>query len=315
MKTINVNGLTIPSCAVGTWGWGGGINSGKMIFGDTPKETILHDCFTSAVKNGLLLFDTAAIYGGGSSEKLIGKFSIDCDDIIISTKFTPIMNQSSSAMEKTLNKSLKRLKREYVDIYWLHNTVNLSKNLESALSLLKSGKIKNLGLSNCCLSDIEFAEDYLNNNGYHIFGVQNHYSLLYTDAEKSGILRWCHENNSAFFAYMVLEQGILAGKKDFTKLSRRGISYTKETIKKISPLVNLLKEIGAAHGLSSGQAATAWAISKGIQPIIGARSPSQIGELRTAADVTLGSKEIYTLEATAKKIDVEVRASWEKRIV
>lgn len=314
MKDIKAKNNLNPVCAIGTWGWGKGYNGSKTVFGDVPTIKELSECYNTAMKNGLFLFDTAAVYGMGTSEKILGDFSENDDKIIISTKFTPNKFQSAFAMEKSLNKSLKRLKRKYIDIYWLHNPINLERNLKTAITFLKNGKIKNIGLSNCTLKEIKYAERILNDSGCHLFGVQNHYSLLHGYSEQTGILRWCGENDTKFFAYMVLEQGVLAGKTEFSRSSRRGKSYNEYKIKKISPLVEVLKSTGKKHGISAAQAVIAHAVSKNIVPVIGVRKSPQAEELAKAIGIKLTEKEISEIENIAVSIKIEAGASWEKKM-
>lgn len=314
MKNIKTNNIPNPVCAIGTWGWGKGFNGSKMVFGDVPTIKDLSECYNIARKNGLFLFDTAAVYGMGASEKILGDFSENDDKVIISTKFTPNRFQCASAMEKSLNKSLKRLKRKYIDIYWLHNPINLERNLKTAVKFLKDGKIKNIGLSNCTLGEIKYAEKILNDNGYHLFGVQNHYSLLHRYSEQSGILKWCRENNTKFFAYMVLEQGVLAGKTEFSRSSRRGKNYNKDKIKKIFPLIEILESTGKKYNISVAQTVIAHTVSKNIIPIIGARKVLQAEELAKAVNVKLTETEMSEIENIAGSIKVEVSAVWEKKM-
>lgn len=314
MENIKIKNISIPLCAVGTWGWGKGYNGGKTVFGSVPTIKELSECYNILKDNGLFIFDTAAVYGMGASEKILGDFSENDDKIIISSKFTPNKFQSASAMEKSLNKSLKRLKRNYIDIYWLHNSINLERNLKTAIKLLKNGKIKNIGLSNCTLDEIKYAQKVLSDNGYHLFGVQNHYSLLHRYSEQTGIIKWCKENNTKFFAYMVLEQGVLAGKTEFSRFSRRGKSYDKNKIKKVYPLIQILKATGKKYNISVAQTVIAHAVSKNIIPIIGARKPSQAKELIKVTGIKLTDNEISEIEKIAKSIKIEVGASWEKKM-
>lgn len=74
---------------IGTWAWGAGYNGSSMVFGKKQDENVLRDTFDLAVKEGFLKWDTAAVYGMGSAEKLLGKFMKGRDDTYISTKFFP----------------------------------------------------------------------------------------------------------------------------------------------------------------------------------------------------------------------------------
>lgn len=306
-----MNDFKIPSCAIGTWGWGKGLNGSRFVFGSTPSPQELSDCYSAAIKNNLFLFDTAAVYGWGSSEKILGGFSEDDDRIIIATKFSPSRFQRASALGKSLDGSLKRLKRNSVDILWIHNAVNLEKNVNAAIQPLKNGTVRHLGVSNCTLDHIKTARKILNDNGFELFGIQNHYSLIYDFSEKMGIIDYCKENQIAFFAYMILEQGILAGRTGFARSSRRGSAYSESTISKIQPVLHTLKAIGKKYHMSAAQIAEAHAVTKGLVPIVGARRSEQVEELAKAVTLTLSESEMCEIEKAAKSVNVEVRAAWE----
>lgn len=125
---------------IGTWGWGNGFNGSGMIFGNTPKETQLAAAFRSAVDNHLHIFDTAPVYGGGSSEKILGRLAENNPEVIISTKYFPAEKSGNTNVKKSLKKSLLRVKREYVDILWLHQPVNIENNMKAMAELVLDGR-------------------------------------------------------------------------------------------------------------------------------------------------------------------------------
>ena len=126
MKQIEMQDLTIPPIAIGTWAWGKGPFGSKFIFGVSHGIEELKPIYHYAVKNGLTLFDTAPVYSLGSSEKIIGDLS-NGEDILISTKFMPTSWLPRKSMSWTLNSSLSRLKRADTDIYWIHRPANVTK--------------------------------------------------------------------------------------------------------------------------------------------------------------------------------------------
>ena len=200
---------------LGTWSWGAGAFGGDSVFGNKTDEVTLRPVFETALKAGLNIWDTATVYGMGESERILGSFIRDYkrEDIIVSTKFTPqIAEMYENSVEKMAEASLNRMGLDYIDIYWIHNPMDVERWTPELLPLLKSGKVKRVGVSNHNLEELRLANDILVKEGYKISAVQNHYSLLYRSSEKGGVLDYCKENGIDFWAYMVLEQGALSGK-------------------------------------------------------------------------------------------------------
>lgn len=109
---------------------------------------------------GLYLWDTAAVYGEGTSERILGNFIKDVkrEDVIISTKFTPqIASNSSTAMQEMLDGSKESLHTDVIDVYWIHNPMDVERWTPELFPLAKSGQIKRIGVSNHNLSEIKRA--------------------------------------------------------------------------------------------------------------------------------------------------------------
>ena len=308
-----INGKELPAIAVGTWAWGSGTNGSKMVFGSKSNPEALKESFEIAFKSGFTLFDTAAVYGMGNSEKILAEFA-DGKDFIFSDKYTPLKKFSPEKVDNMYSESVEKFNGRIPDIYWLHQPKYIEETLPYLCQMQKDGKIGSIGVSNFDFEQLQAANDIVKKNGCTIAGVQNHFSLLHRDSDKNGVLEWCKNNNAVFFAYMVLEQGALTGKFNSKKkmpfFSRRGFAYNKH-LKKLEPLFKELEDIGKKHGLTISQTATAYAISKGTLPIIGVTKPYQAKELAKTASEVLSKGEILQLETTADEIGVKVKAGWE----
>lgn len=308
-----INSKIIPKVAIGTWAWGAGANGSKIVFGTLADEAELHKAFDMAYKNGFVLWDTAAVYGMGSAEKILGQY-VKNKSIILSNKYTPKKKFNTEEINQTLNQSIERV-GVVPDIYWLHLPINIEENLTYMCSLLKEGKIGSIGVSNFNLEQIKIAEKILEKYGIKLAGVQNHYSLIFRKYENENMLSYCKEKNIPFFAYMVLEQGALTGrfngKNGFPIFSRRGMAFPKRKLKKLEPLFEVLKEIGEKYDLTIAETALAWAISKGTIPIVGVTKEYQATDLIKSNDIIITSNEIKMLENSARSTGVEVKASWE----
>ena len=310
----------IPKIALGAWSWGAGAAGGDQVFGNHLFEAELKPVFEKAMECGLNLWDTAAVYGEGTSERILGSFVKDVrrDSIILSTKFTPqIAGSSPDAMQEMIDGSKERLHTDVIDVYWIHNPMDVEKWTPDLIPLAKSGQIKTIGVSNHNLAEIKRANEILAAAGLKVSAVQNHYSLLHRSSERAGILDYCKENGITFYSYMVLEQGALTGRyseeNPFPEGTGRGEAYNPY-LKELTALIDELKIIGTRFDASPAQVATAWAIAKGTLPIIGVTKVRQVEEAAKAAQIELTADEISRLERLGDETGVHTLREWEKEM-
>lgn len=298
---------------IGTWAWGAGYNGSKMIFGKGYDEEALKSTFEMAVELGFLKWDTAAVYGMGSCERLLGKLIRGRNDIFISTKYFPNKKFKSGALEKSFAESMERLGVKYADLFWIHKPNNLLDNLNEAVSLMKDGRIRSIGISNVSLNDIKTAESFLDKQGLKLSAVQNHFSLLRNDQQP--IINYCNKKGITYYAYMVLEQGALAGRysaeNHFPTFSMRNLAFPKSKFKKIEGLLGMMKEIADKHGIDRSQIPILWAIAKGAVPIVGITKPNYAERLSDALKVCLADEETDRLTEEARRTGIRQQGSWE----
>lgn len=311
---------TMPKIALGAWSWGAGAAGGDQVFGNHLFEAELKPVFEKAMECGLNLWDTAAVYGEGTSERILGSFvkGVRRDSIILSTKFTPqIAGSSPDAMQEMIDGSKERLHTDVIDVYWIHNPMDVEKWTPDLIPLAKSGQIKAIGVSNHNLAEIKRANEILAAEGLKVSAVQNHYSLLHRSSERAGILEYCKENGITFYSYMVLEQGALTGRyseeNPFPEGTGRGEAYNPY-LKELTALIDELKIIGTRFDASPAQVATAWAIAKGTLPIIGVTKVRQVQEAAKAAQIELTADEITRLEKLGDETGVHMLREWEKEM-
>ena len=295
--------------ALGTWAWGAGAFGGDAVFGSKTDVENLKPVFDAAMKAGLNLWDTATVYGMGESEKILGT------TVEVSTKFTPQLAEVyDNSVEKMANASIERMGCDYIDIYWIHNPMDVERWTPGLIPLLQSGKVKRVGVSNHNIAEIRRANEILGEAGFKVSAVQNHFSLLYRSSEKGGVLDYCKENGIEFWAYMVLEQGALSGKYNkenpLPAESDRGKKYNP-VLSQLEALTNEMTAIGQKYGASCSQIGIAWAIAKGTLPIIGATKERHVVEAAEAAKIQLTAEEIAKLEALADATGIDTRGGWE----
>lgn len=298
---------------IGTWAWGPGFNGSKQVFGNNYDEEILRETFEGAVNLGLTRWDTAAVYGMGSCEKLLGKFINGRDDIFISTKFFPDKKFREGALEKSFHESMTRLNLKSADLFWIHKPNNLTKNLQEAVPLLQDGRIRTIGISNVSLKDIRTAEDILSREGLSLGAVQNHFSLLRNDQQP--LIDYCNSKGITYYAYMVLEQGALAGRYNvtcpFPLLSMRRLAFPKSKFRKIESLLKLMEQTALKYNIDKSQIPVLWVIAKGAVPIIGITKPVYAERLAEALQVDLTPEEIEQLTSEAAATGIRQQGSWE----
>lgn len=302
---------------LGTWSWGAGAAGGDQVFGNHTDAALLKPVFDAAMREGLNRWDTATVYGMGASEEILGTFArgVNRGEIELSTKFTPqIAELYANSVEKMAETSMKRLGTDYIDIYWIHNPMDVERWTPGLLPLLKSGKVRRVGVSNHNIEEIKRANAILETEGFKVNAVQNHYSLLYRSSERGGVLDYCKEHDIEFWAYMVLEQGALSGRystrNPLPAESDRGRKYNP-VLDKIERLTAGLSEIGSRYGISASQTAIAWAVAKGTMPLIGATKEKHVVEAAQAQSVILDKDEIEQLESLADQTGVDTRGNWE----
>lgn len=306
--------------ALGAWSWGVGDTGGDKVFGNYLTAEDLMPVFDKATELGLNIWDTAPVYGMGSSETILGEFikNVSRDNIVISTKFTPhLAGDSPNAAREMLEGSLKRLNVDYIDVYWIHNPDDIERWTRELIPLAKEGLIKSIGVSNHNLAEIKRVGEILGAEGLKLSAVQNHYSLLHRSSERAGILDYCAENDITFFSYMVLEQGALTGKYDrahpFPEGSSRARSYNG-ILPELEELIKGMREIGERHNAAPAQIAAAWAVAKGTLPIIGITKVKQAEETARTANITLSAEEVTEVERLAEKSNVKTLRGWEREM-
>lgn len=317
MEKLYLDNILLPPCMIGTWAWGTGMNGSKMVFGRNYDKNVLKATFEKAVELGFNFWDTAEVYGGGNSERILGDFIKEHKDVYISTKYQPKSKYKSGLMENSLNNSTKRLGITSPEIYWLHSAKNFRENIVEISALKKQNKIKCIGVSNFNFKQIKEVQALLSKSGMKLDAVQNHYSLISMHEEQNEIIEWCHKNKVVYFAYMVLEQGALTGhynkNNHFPFFSSRNLNFGKSKFIKITPLLELMKDLGVKYNVDSSQIPIMWAIQKGVVPIVGLTKPKYVERLAESVTKELNLSDVAKLDKVALDTNVQIKCSWEAK--
>lgn len=308
-----------PQIALGTWAWGD--TSDGQVFGEQFTAQDLQPVADTAMTADLNLWDTAFAYGAGKSESLLGEVlrRYPRDSYQLSTKFTPQMaGDGDDEVEQMLTGSLQRLGTDYIDIYWIHNPADVEKWTPALIPLVKSGRVKRVGVSNHNLAQIKRVNEILEPAGIQISAVQNHFSLLYRSSEEAGILDYCRDHNITFFAYMVLEQGLLSGRYNVANPLPAGslrASVYNPVLPQVEALTAGLQQVGEKYQATPAEVATAYVLAKGATPIIGVTKSKYIASEAKAASLNLSADDIQKLETLAAATHVDTKGSWEAPMV
>lgn len=291
-----------PSAVIGTNSWGSAAYS-VMVRGSYVDNDVIKSAMHTADECDLKIYDLARDYGFGKAQKMIGEFGTK--DIFISAKYTPFSGYKSNCVRRSLEKDLQDFKRDYVDIYWLHLPTDIEPHLKEIIELVNEGKIRYVGVSNFNLDECKLAKQILEDAGLKLYGVQNHYSIISREWEQNGLLDWCKENGISFWAWAVLEEGMLTDPRAKTKGSLMKLIFSRQK-RKLHSLYQVMIKTANAHEITVPQVAIAFCACKGIVPLCGCRKPKQVKELAQAVKIKLSFEEMVMLESEADKANAKI---------
>jgi aryl-alcohol dehydrogenase-like predicted oxidoreductase len=293
--------IDISPIGVGTWAWG---DRFMWSYGKTHTDADIAAAFDAALALGINFFDTAEVYGLGRSERLLGQFiSVARPPVVVATKFMPFpFWLTKNALRRALRNSLKRLGLAQVDLYQMHfpsPPVSVETWMGAMADAVEAGLVRAVGVSNYDMRQMGRAHNALATHGVTLASNQVFYSLLHRDPEFNGVVQLCKDLNVTLIAYSPLEKGILTGKytPDNPPPGLRQRRYNHEYLKKVQPLIEMLREFGEAHGgKTEAQVALNWTICKGAVPIPGAKNTRQVISNAGALGWRLTDDEIAVLD-------------------
>ena len=299
--------LQVPRLGVGAMTWGNpkGLarwNPAKLAYGGAHGESEEKHAFEASVAAGITLFDTAAMYSSGASERRLGELARD-QAVLIATKFPGSFFFRTENMPKELEASLARLGRKSVDLYQHHfptNSVSIPKLMDLLADAVEAGKVKAVGVSNYSAEQMRIAHAALAKRGIPLASNQVEYSLLHRQPEVNGVLDACRELGITLIAYSPLAMGALTGKYSATAkasgLRRFLPSFNKKAMDAAQPVVELLRQIGERYSKTPSQVALRWLVENPlVLPIPGAKNGKQAINNAGALTFRLTPAEIEAL--------------------
>jgi aryl-alcohol dehydrogenase-like predicted oxidoreductase len=303
-RKLGNSDLAITPIGIGAWAMGGG--DWAFSWGhqeDQQSIAAIH----AALDAGVNWIDTAAIYGLGHSEEVVGKaLAGRSTRPYIFTKCGLVWNEKreisrslkADSVRRELEASLKRLKVDAIDLYQIHwpdPEPEIEEGWQALAHAQKQGKIRFIGVSNFNVAQMKRAQAIA-----PITSLQPPYNIVTADVEKE-ILPYCRENNIGVIVYSPMKSGLLTGKMTRERIAKlppddfrpRTPSFQEPLLTRNLGLVEVLRKIGNRHGHTPGEVAIAWALRDPIVTgaIVGMRSAEQAKQVVRAAEFRLTPDE------------------------
>lgn len=303
MKQVKLGsqGLVVSAEGLGCMGM-------SAFYGPSDEQENL-STLARAIELGVTFFDTAEIYGPFKNEILLAKaFAGKRDKVLIATKVGSEVSDSGERgpvngtpayIRKAIDRSLKHLRTDYVDLYYLHRIdpkVEIEESIGALKELVQAGKVRYIGVSEAAPATIRRAHAV-----HPLTAVQTEYSLFERSPESNDVLKTVRELGIGFVSYSPLGRGFLTGRLDTSALPAddfRKSMYPRlaeENIASNQAIVDRITRVATQKGVTPGQIALAWTIAQGTTPIPGTRRIKYLEENVAAADITLSAGDLKAL--------------------
>ena len=301
MRFLDVEGLgAVSRVGLGTWQFG----SREWGYGDAYASGEAKAIVRRAREVGITLFDTAEVYGFGRSERILGDaLGDERADVVVASKVFPVA-PFPPVVRNRLAGSARRLGLDRVPLYQVHQpnpVVPDSVTMPGMRQLLDEGRIGAVGVSNYSLARWRAADAAL---GRPVVSNQVHFSLAAPSA-LDDLVPFAEREDRMVMAYSPLAQGLLGGR--YTVENRPGgvraanPLFGTENLRRAEPLLDVLREVAAAHDVAPAQIALAWLVSlPRVVVIPGASSVAQVEANAAAADIDLRPDEQAALTTAAR---------------
>ncbi|MGN7222425.1 aldo/keto reductase [Curtobacterium flaccumfaciens] len=311
---LGTSGLTVSRIALGCMSFGDGSRGVGWALDADAAEPL----FRQALDLGITFWDTANVYGLGSSERIVGeairKYTRR-ESIVLATKLFNRMGDgpgesgtSRRAVMEQIDASLTRLGTDYVDLYQVHRfdpNTPVEETMEALHDVVKAGKVRYIGASSMWAWQFAKMQEAARANGWTPFvSMQDQYSLIMREEERE-MFPLLADGGVSSIPWSPLAAGVTA-RPWGQKSTARG-SANPDTDPKGRPLwipedqavVDAIERIAQAHGVSMAQIALAWVLHNPVvaAPIVGATKAHHLADAVAALDVVLSDEEVAALEA------------------
>ena len=317
-RRLGISDLHLSPVGLGCWQF----SSGRGLIGgfwEALPQGRVEEIVRVSLEGGVSWFDTAEAYGGGASEQALSgalrALGRAPGEVVIATKWQPFFRRAGS-ISRTVGERLRCLGGYPIDLHQIHHPLSLSTvagEMAAMAELVKSGKIRGVGVSNYPAGMMRRAHRALARHGLPLLSNQVHYSLAHRAPEKNGVLAAAKELGITVIAYSPLAQGILTGRhhEDPELIQRRPgprkrmVAFQRKGLERSRPLVQALGKIGRAHGATPAQVALRWLLDfhgDSVVVIPGASRPEQAVENLGALSLELSEQEIARLDEVSRPL-------------
>jgi aryl-alcohol dehydrogenase-like predicted oxidoreductase len=313
MRTRQLGNTALHLSVIGFGSWAIGGGDWRFGWGDQDEREAI-DAILAAVDHGINWIDTAAVYGGGRSEEIVGKAIQELGPArrpILATKCGRVMRDPET-IDKVLKResilaeceaSLKRLNVDCIDLYQMHwpePDEDIEEGWQTLVDLKKQGKVREIGVSNHSVAQLERLQAI-----HPVASLQPPYSLITPDIEQE-ILPYCGQHRIGVICYSPMYKGLLTGKFDRERAAAlsdkdhrsRDPRFQSPQIESYLALVEALRPIAERNQRSLAELAIAWVLRRPevTAAIVGGRRPAQVAEIVRAADWDLSLEDQQTID-------------------
>ncbi len=311
MEYVNLGktGLKVSKICLGCMGFG------ELDRGGVPGKTNEEEArkiIQYALDQGINFFDTANYYSLGASEEIVGRALKDFanrDEVVIASKlYYPMFDGANAkglsrkAIFTEIDKTLKRLQTDYIDLYIIHRwdyTTPIEEVMEALNDLVRMGKVRYIGASSMYAWQFIKANSIAKNNGWTEFiSMQDMYNLLYREEEKE-MIPMCQYENIAITPWSPLAHGALVKAVDAPRSDGVGALQNAYQLESDREIIKRVHELAERYQVSASQIALSWVYSKPYitSTLVGASKIKYVEEAINAFNITLSKEDIEYLEA------------------
>lgn len=305
-KMLGKSGLRVSEICLGTMSFGQ-----DWPFGADEKTS--HQILDAYADAGGNFLDTANKYHNGETEEYLGRWLKGRrDSMVVATKYSLAMDHSDpnaagnhrKNMMQAVEKSLKRLQTDTIDLFWVHvydEDTPIEETMRALDDLVRMGKIHYIGISDTPAWVISAAHVMSDLRSLPVSAIQVEYSLLARTPERD-LLPMAQHFGMAVTAWAPMAGGVLTGKytrnQESDSLRRAGNEEKERTSEYNLKIARTVDAIADELGATSAQVAVAWVLSRGYRyfPVVGARKVSQIEDVIGAADLQLSESQLARLD-------------------
>jgi aryl-alcohol dehydrogenase-like predicted oxidoreductase len=310
--------IEITPIGLGGWQFSQGANLMSGGWDNIPQAAITATV-GAALDGGINWFDTAEAYGRGRSEQTLAAGlaarGATPGTVVVATKWWPVP-RSARSIGATIEQRRSCLAPYPIDLYQVHwpwSFSPIAAQMKEMGKLLRAGKIRAVGVSNFSAKQMELAHAALASEGIVLASNQVRFNMLDRHIEGSGVLQGAKRLGITIIAYSPLAQGMLTGRfhdepdsiARLAGMRRRMNGISPAGLTRTKPLIDELRMIARAHGVTIGQVALAWTVSfhgEAVVAIPGATKPTQAEQSAAALALRLSPKELERLDEVSRKV-------------